>query len=124
MGNVDIYHSRRNNYTECEYWVRDERDAIGSPQEWILKNKSNGTFFAKTVSNKVNQQNQIQGVWMLDSNFRTIESDDHIEGIKRGCIVKYRGELYMVESVQERIHLKESEFNTEEEFKTVISMRK
>ena len=124
MGHVDIYHSRRANYTECNYWVRDERDAIGTPEQWIMKHQTSGTFWAKPITPKSNQQNQVSGVWMLDRNMLTIETDDHVTDITRGCLILYRGHVYMVESVQYHIHLKESEFNQEEECKTIINMRR
>ena len=122
MGNVDLFHSRRTNYNKCEYWIRDERDATGSPSQWILYNQSSGTFYAKPVSVRSNQANVLNGVWMLDNNRVTIESDDDIEGIARGCLVKYDEELWLVESVQKEKHHKESEFRKHPDYKYIISM--
>lgn len=122
MGTVDLFHSRRSNYLICEYWVRDERDAVGSPSQWITYNRPSGTFHAKPVSPKSGQMQVVNGVWALDADRRTIETDDHVDDIARGCIVRCSGELWLVESVQREPHLRQSEFSKKEDFKYVISM--
>ena len=123
MGTRDIFHTRRTYYAECEYWIRDERTSIGTAEEWILKNKSNGTFYAREVSSRYNQMHQVANVYAFDDNTISIETDDDISEISRGCIVRYDGELWMVNSVSKSIHRKESEFNREMDYKYVVQMR-
>ena len=89
MGNVDLFHSRRANFSKCEYWVRDERNSVGSPQQWVLRNVPSGRFYARPISVKSNQMNVVNGVWALDSNRITLETDDGIDDISRGSVVKY-----------------------------------
>ena len=122
MGRVDLFHSRRTNYSKCEYWVRDERTESGSPQQWILYNQPAGWFYAKPVSVKNTQMNIVNGVWATDSNHVTLESDEEINDISRGCIVKYAEELWLVESVQMQVHWKESEFSKHQDYKYTISL--
>ena len=122
MGRVDLFHSRRTNYYKCQYWIRDERAQTGSPSEWILYNQPSGSFYAKPVSVKSNQMNVINGVWAMDNNHITLETDDHVDEISRGCVIKYDDQLWLVESVQKEIHLKESEFSKHTDYKYTISL--
>jgi len=124
MGNIDIYHSRRTNYEECYYWVRDERSSVGDLNQWILKNKSNGSFYAKETNAIYNQANPQANVIMLDKNVIAIETDDDVDEIERGCIVLYNGKPWMVDNVQRYTHRKESEFDIEKHYKTVINLRR
>ena len=124
MGNIDIYHSRRTNYAECVYWVRDERTSVGDLNQWILKNKSNGVFYAREVSPQYNQQNQQANAFMFDRNVITLQTDDDVDELTRGCVVLYQGHPWMVDTVQRLLHRKESEFDVEQHYKTIISMRR
>lgn len=122
MGRVDLFHSRRTNYSRCGYWVRDERNQSGSPSQWVLYNQPSGFFYAKPVSVKSNQMNVVNGVWALDSDHVAIETDDEVTDISRGCIVEYAEELWLVESVQRQAHWKESEFSKHQDYKYTISL--
>jgi hypothetical protein len=124
MGRVDLFHSRRINYDRCEYWVRDERDSTGSPSEWIMRNDKSGVFYARAISPENNQANVVSNVWMLDSNNITLETDDDIHEMTRGCIVKYDNDLWLVQGVQKSIHLKESEFSKHKHYKYIINITK
>lgn len=123
MGTVDLFHSRRTAYAVCEYWIRDERNRI-SPSEWILNHSSSGTFFAREVSPKNNQMNQAGNVFAFDRDTVTLQCDDDIKDITRGSIVKYNGEIWMVDNVQASIHRKESQFNVEIDYNYIVSLRK
>lgn len=121
-GTVDLFHSRRTNYAKCRYWIRDERDQSGSPQQWVTYNQPTGSFYAKPSSTKTNQMNVINGVWALDDNHITVETDDHVDGMNRGCLVEYDGELWLVDNVQKQVHNRESEFCRRNDYKYFISM--
>lgn len=118
---VDIYHSRRTNYHLCEYWIRDERTSTGTPSHWIMHKTPDGEFWAKIVSSKYNSQQQVNNVWMLDSDKLNLETDDDVK-IKRGDVVRFNDSLWLVETVQGKPHIKESEFNREIHYKTTISL--
>ena len=124
MGRVDLFHSRRTNYLDCKYWVRDERDSRGNPSQWVLMNQPSGIFHAKLVSPFSNQRNITAGVWSTDSNHVTLETDDEVSDIKSGCIVEFDSQLWLVESVQGQIHNKESEFSKHLDYKYFIALKK
>ena len=124
MGNIDIYHSRRTNYAECVYWVRDESVAIGDLNQWILKTKSNGVFYAREVNAIYNQANPQANVFMFDKDVIALETDDDVDDLSRGCVVLYNGKPWMVVDVQRKIHRKESEFDTEQHYKVIVNIRR
>lgn len=123
MGTVDIYHSRRTNYEVCQYWKRNESEAIGNSSKWILDKIPEGTFYAKETTAKENRMAQLGNVFAFDENHITIETDDDIE-IKRGYIVEYDYTHWIVENVQSRIHHKESEFDREKHYRVYINLRR
>lgn len=124
MGRVDLFHSRRTNYHKCEYWIRDERTASGTPSQWVTYNQSSGTFYVKPVSVKSTQMDVVSGVWAIDKNRITLETDDEVTDIDRGCIIKFDDQLWLVEAVQREIHNKESEFSKHIDYKYIISLTK
>jgi len=122
MGNIDLFHSRRTNYHKCTYWVRDERVQSGPPRDWVLANQPSGRFYAKIVSVKSNQMNVINGVWALDKDYISLQSDDEIENISRGSIVEFDSQFWIVEAVQRSIHNKESEFSRRIDYLTTLTL--
>ncbi len=124
MGNIDIYHSRRSNYAECVYWIRDESVAIGDLNQWIMQNKPKGVFYAREVNALYNQANPQANVFMVDKNVIALETDDDIDDISRGCVVLYNGKAWIIDNVQKKLHRKESEFDIEQHYKTVLNIRR
>jgi len=124
MGTVDIYHSRRVCYEECIYWVRDERNSRGPASDWILNHEPDGVFYAEETSPRYNQFNQSANVFGYDKDSITLKCDDEIDNIKRGCIVKYNGDIWIVQDVQAEPHKKESQFNKDKHYRFYINMRK
>ena len=122
-GTVDIYHSRRTNYEECEYWARNESEMVGNASKWILNKVATDTFYAKESSVKECRMAQLANVFAFDENHITIDTDDDIL-IKRGYIVKYDDEIWMVENAQSKLHRKESEFDKEKHYTTYINLRR
>lgn len=123
-GTVDLFHSRKDNYEECLYWVRDERKPIGDASKFIYNKTPSGVFFARQSDTKINQPNVVNGVWMFGSNTMTIKTEDDVIDLKRGCIVKAYNEIWLVTNVQQKIHLKESMFNVEPDYTYYISLSK
>lgn len=111
---IDIYHSRRGHFRYCQYWNRDESKEINDYTKWILSTFPNGSFYAKEVTSKTNQGNQINNIVMFDKNTITLVTNDKVSDIKRGSVVSYLNHAWLVENVQFETHLKESEFSTEE----------
>lgn len=124
MGTVDLWHSRRTSFIECKFWIRDDKEAKTDPSAWILQHKPSGTFYAKEISPQYNRMSQTAGVFAHDANTITLECDDDISDISRGCLVLYSGKVWMVNDVQKQIHRKESEFNVDIDYKYIVSIRR
>ena len=124
MGNVDVYHSRRTNYALCKYWVRNEKISDAQLNEYVLKTKPQGEFYAKEVNPNYNQENPQANAMMFQKNVITLETNDDINDIKVGNVVMYNGKLWHVEGIQSKLHRKESEFDTEEHYTIVLNIRR
>ena len=124
MGRVDLFHSRRTNYLRCEYWVRDERDQTAPASEWVVYNQPSGVFYARFASPKSTRMDAISGVWAFDSDSLTLETDDHIDDISRGSLIRLEGEFWIVDTVQRVAHLKESEYARRADWRTTLAVRR
>lgn len=119
---INIYRPRRGKFRLCEFWLRDESNYVGDLSKWVIDKKPSGQFYAKPISEKTTNSQQLSNVFMFDQDNITLETEDEIN-IKRGAVVKYAGKYWMVDSFQLRPHLKETEF-IEEEYTTFIRIRK
>ena len=118
---VDIYHSRRGHFNKCVYYKRDEDNSVGDLTKWILETNPTGVFYAKEVSQKSNQENQVGNVILMDNHSITLETADEVMDIKRGYVVKYLGQCWLVTNVQFATRIKENEFQ-KEKYTTYISL--
>lgn len=122
MSRVEIYHSRRVMFRICEFWLRDE-SPIYDRNEFVHQNKPSGRFYARQINAESKDANNINGVMLLDKNVITLESNDDLDDLTRGSLVKYNDELWLVEGVQKEPHLKESQFSKEMHYTYYISLR-
>ena len=97
--NIDIYQSRRLYNEICRWWSHDERDQFPS-NEIVFKREPTGYFWAKEENAEQNRGNVVGGVFLLDSSRITIKSPDNLDKIQSEDLVEYRGELWIVVSVQ------------------------
>lgn len=96
---LDLFQSRREYNELCKWWSRDERDENTS-DELIYKRIPTGTFLAKEVSPESIQNNVISGSFMFDRTTTTIKSVDNLNGIKQNDLILFRGEKWIIASVQ------------------------
>lgn len=120
---IDIYHSRRTHFNLCMYWNRDESKKYNI-NEYILKVKPQGQFYAKPVSELNQTPNQVNNVVMFNRNSITLVTEDDIKDIQRGSVVLYNGRSWTVDNVQFKVCIKENEFNKEEFHETYLSLRR
>lgn len=120
---IDIYHSRRNKFKLCTYWVRDEKNSVGDLTEWVLKNKPAGQFYANEINALTLNKGQVNNVIAYDESNVALETNDQIKDIKVGCVVQYLGHLWIVVGVQSLAHNKENEFG-EADRTTVLSIHR
>lgn len=120
---IDIYHSRRTNYRECKYFVRDESSFVGDLDRFILTQAPRGVFYAKEISPQNSKKDQVANVILYDKSIITLETTDIVDDLTSGCVVLYLGHGWMVEQVQRSVYMRETEFG-EMKYKTIISIRR
>lgn len=90
----------RNTYNEtCKWWTRNEDDEYTS-DELVMKRVPSGHFQAKEINPESRQNRIIGNAFMFDRTNITIKSPDNLEKIKNNDIVLFRGEKWIVSSVQ------------------------
>lgn len=121
MSRVDIYHSRRDMFNFCPFWVRNE-DGIGNSEEYVYNKAPSGYFYAKEVDAETVGSNVIYGAFMADQHHILIESADDLTDMTENSIVKYKNHLWRVKDLQKRLIVKESEFSSIETYYWYIQL--
>jgi hypothetical protein len=120
-GNVDIFVSRRTNFEECEYWLRDVN---ADPNELVYKTRrSNGSFYAKISNPETFSNNIVGGVFMFDTKNLMLETYDNIDEVKLNDVVRYNDNFYIVTQVQKYPIRKNTQFHSEQQYITYLSLR-
>ena len=97
---LDFYNSRATYNEKCQWWSRNEDDDDIDLDELVMKRVATGSFMAKEVAPLRKQDAQIGGVFEVERHFTTIKSPDNLSTIREKDIVKFRGALWRVSSVQ------------------------
>lgn len=118
---VDIYHSRRANFSKCVYYKRNEK--INDLSKYVLLEKPEGHFYTRLYSPNTRQNQDINNTFRFSENSFTLITEDHVEDLEENNVVIYRNKAYVVMSVQRKLHIKESQFGGEH-YTTYISLRK
>lgn len=106
---IDIYHSRRGHFWKCTYWVRDLSNKHDW-NEWVLKEEPSGIFFAKQDGQLTKNKSDVMNVMLVDSHNVNIVTNDHIDDLIKGSLVKFNDLIWLVDSITQQVHLKESQF--------------
>ena len=97
---LDFFNSRATYNDRCYWWSRNESDDEIDLDELVMKRVATGSFMAKEVAPLRKQDAQIGGVFEIEKHFITIKSPDNLSSIREKDIVKFRGEMWRVSSVQ------------------------
>ena len=90
----------RNTYNEhCKWWARNEADMYTS-DELIMNRVPSGHFQAKEINPELKQNRIVGNTFMFDRTNITIKSPDNLENIKNNDLILFRGEKWIVSSVQ------------------------
>ena len=119
---IDIYHSRRNHFWKCRYWIRDLKSKIDINQ-YVLDNKPSGIFFAKQERELSKGTGEAMNVVLFDTHNVQVTTNDIVNDLEKGSIVEFEDLLWFVESVQQAPHLKESQFK-KKEYTTYITLKR
>lgn len=111
MSRVNLRHSRRNMHNYCPFWLRDER-GVGNAEEYIYNRVPSGFFYAKETEAESDNNTVLFGSFMADSHRVMLESVDDLNDLTENAIVKYKNEIWRVESLQKRMIIKETQFSS------------
>ena len=118
---VDIFVSRRDNFDECKYWCRKPNE---NPNELVYEMRKPDGYFDAKMSNPENfGTDVVGGVFMFDTNFVMIETNDDVFKLKANDVVEFRGKIYMITDIQKRPLRKNNQFTNELAYKYYISLR-
>lgn len=121
---IDIYHSRRGHFNKCAYYLREEDNAISDLNEYVLKTTPTGYFYARESNSLAQSKNQVNNAIMIDRSVINIQTNDDVNGLIAGSIVVYNGKVWLVDNLQQEIHLKETEFSQHKHCTTYIALRR
>lgn len=120
-GYVDFFVSRRDNFDECEYWVRKESD---NPNHLVYNDRGPDGYFDAKISNPENfGTDVIGGVFMFDINSLMIETNDDVHMLRANDVLKFRGNMYIITDIQKLPLRKNNQYTNELAYRYYISLR-
>lgn len=119
---VDIYRSRRGYNYHCLYWKRDVSEPMDN-EDLIYAKKPSGAFYAKIISSKANDVQDIVGVFRVGTEGITIETQD-IVYLDKDDLVQFDGKIWIVGRVNSDQIQKNAEFGRAVSNKTIIELDK
>ena len=122
-GSFDLWGSRRINFEYCEWYERDEK-ATKDLSKLVYKNKPTTTFYAKETSAESRQKQELSGLFLGDESTIQIVTQDDVEGIKGGDLVKFRGQMWHVTGTQSTEVHKQGQFLDKTTKTTYIGLRR
>lgn len=122
-GSVDLWQSRRANFEKCEWWKRDN-EATKDLSKFVLSKKRQGYFYATEANSQSFKNSQYGGVFMSRETNITLKTNDDVDEIQEGDIVRYSNALWRVTDVQvSEIH-KQKQFLDEVSKVTYIGIKR
>lgn len=120
-GTIDLWTTRRANFSKVRYWHRDE--SVKDVSELVHEKAPDGEFMAREISASTKTNDEIGGAFIFDADTITITTNDSID-IKNNDIAEYDGEPWKVIDVQRRKHRKESQFLRDAHYTTYVRMKR
>lgn len=117
----DLRTSRKGYNFKCYYWNRANFNQ--SSEELVHKTTCSGSFYAKIVSDKDGDKENMAGnVFRVGFQTLSVETNDIID-LKKDDIVQLNGKNWIVTRVSERLNQKNAEFSSSMSKKTIISLQ-
>lgn len=120
-GCTDLLFGRREEFEKCKYWIRDEESKDLS--EYNYKDEPNGYFYAKEVTAEDFRKTQINGVFLFDESSTTLFTTSNVK-LKKGDLVGYNGDIWIVQDAQIKKKSKNRQFMTRPGTSVYIQIKK
>lgn len=122
-GSFDLWGSRRVNFEYCEWYERDEK-ATKDLSKLVYNKAPSAVFYAKETSAESRQKQELGGLFLGDESTIQIVTQDDVEGIKGGDLVKFRGQMWHVSATQATEVHKQGQFLDKTTKTTYIGLRR
>lgn len=122
-GSFDLWGSRRINFEYCEWYERDEK-ATKDLSKLVYNKAPSAVFYAKETSSESRQKQELGGLFLGDESTIQIVTQDDVEGIKGGDLVKFRGQMWHVTGTQSTEVHKQGQFLDKTTKTTYIGLRR
>lgn len=106
-GCTNLLMGRRGHFDKCKYWVCDERNPDLS--EYTYEHSPKGIFYAEETTAKERKKLVISNSFMFDEELITIKTKSQVT-MKKGDLIEYEEELWIVQSFQTLKINKNNEF--------------
>ena len=119
---IDLNRSRRGYNYRCLYWKRDETGVMDN-ETLIHKKTPDGVFYAKIVSSKANDTQDVAGVFRVGYEGITIETQDIVH-LDKDDIILFDNKKWLVGRVNNDPIQKNAEYSHKTSNKTTIELNK
>lgn len=119
---VDIYRSRRGYNFRCIYWKRNVDEPMDN-EDLVHNKRPDGIFYAKIISSKANDTQDIVGVFRVGIEGLTIETQDSVN-LDKDDLVQFDEKIWIVGRVNTEQVQKNAEFGRSVSNKTIIELDK
>ena len=92
-------------------------------EELIHKERPSGVFFAKIVSSKANDTQDIAGVFRVGTEGITIETEDIVD-LDKDDLIQFDNKIWLVGRVNNNPIQKNAEYGCKSSSKTIIELNK
>ena len=123
---IDLRQSRRNKFIKCEYWSQITDPNVAKFSELSYEKQSKGIFYASLVGNYTEENQTMENAYMFKKVTTVIETTDDVRDLERNDMVKMKGEMYRVTSVDRKPVSRQEQFLNDEyiSYTTYISLRR
>lgn len=134
--NADLFTSRRNHFSKCYYWKRNNREIeMGEDlytmvsvdedsNEMSYEREPDGWFDANEISNYEENNQIIAGAFMFDDNTITLETNDNIPILGINDIVVHDNHVWRVTKVARKKRKRQAQFSKDYSYKTYVSLKR
>ena len=112
---------RRGQFEKCNYWLRDESIKDLSVYKYQIKPK--GRFYANQITPMNEDKAQLNNAFLYDTSAITLYTRNYVK-LKKGDIVEFKGELWMVINCQYKETTKNQQFMSRPSIESYIQIRR
>lgn len=124
-----MFTDRRDKFDVCIYWKTDKEilDAYGNKiynKLDYVETEPSGSFYGKLYSPQYFDKNIVGNSFMFDEEIVSIITDEDLSDLKINDIIKFRNEIYRVDTISKKPKRKNNQFNDEVGYSYIINLKR